>query len=69
MFTQVGYFWQTYIVRIPNRKLLLKPSFPFLATTPQVAQTLAELGHFPRAIELYESIARTSVESNLLKYR
>ncbi len=35
----------------------------------QIAQTSAELEQYPRAIALYEGIARTSVENNLLKYR
>ncbi|KFM27426.1 Alpha-soluble NSF attachment protein 2 [Auxenochlorella protothecoides] len=34
----------------------------------KIAQTSAELEQYPRAIALYEGIARTSVENNLLKY-
>lgn len=35
----------------------------------QIAQFSAELERYPRAVELYEEVAKASVENNLLKYR
>ena len=35
----------------------------------QIAQFSAELERYPKAIELYEEVAKASVDNNLLKYR
>ncbi len=35
----------------------------------QIAQFSAELERYPKSIELYEQVAKQSVENNLLKYR
>lgn len=35
----------------------------------QIAQFAAELERYPQAIAIYEDVARTCVENNLLKYR
>lgn len=35
----------------------------------QIAQFSAELERYPRAVELYEEVAKSSVDNNLLKYR
>lgn len=39
------------------------------ACSSQIAQFAAELERYPQAIQIYEEVARTSVENNLLKYR
>ncbi len=42
---------------------------PCCVPASQIAQFAAELERYPQAIQIYEEVARTSVENNLLKYR
>ena len=46
-----------------------KSSHAALRCAAQIAQFSAELERYPKAIELYEEVAKASVDNNLLKYR
>lgn len=50
---------------IPQWLLPLRPR----CLCVQIAQFAAELERYPQAIKIYEDVARTCVDNNLLKYR
>ena len=54
----------------PNPDLTIDQSMPAqrLVLAAQVAQFAAELERYSEAIEIYEGVARASVDNNLLKY-